>query len=235
MSRTRRIVGLTSTVALLLVIGLPLAGRQAASPVGTLTLTIKGSTPYARPAPAPVHAALLVVTPVWEDTKAVTEVGSKEASGQPLFLSELAVALSGHAIDCTTVFTSAAPTGDQDFLIVAGKAEAYLPAKGWQTTVVGKVFTTESTNSQLAVDRFSVDVHSAAPRKKFSKDGVRGADGRLVLVQEAGNWKADFALKSGDVTAEGTLPLTFCPIASRKKPAMPLLTENRLIAAARAF
>jgi hypothetical protein len=143
--------------------------------------------------------------------------------------------LSGHAMSCDTVFSSLAPTGDQGFLVVAGKAEAYLPVKGWQTTTVGKVFLTESTKAQFVVDRFSLDALGAGLKKKFSKDNLRGNDGRLVLNQDGSNWKADFMVKSDDFTAEGQLPLTACPITSRKKPAMPLLGEPRLLSIAKAF
>lgn len=236
MSKPRLLVSLTVLLACPSVFS-PVVARQASAPAA-LTLSIKGSTAYATPAPAQLQTALLIVTPVWEDINMVTQVGSKEASGQPLFVSELAVVLAGRAMDCTTIFSAAPPAGDQEVLVVAGKAEAYLPAKGWQTTSVGKVFTSQDESQktiQLPIDRFSVDVQGAGLKKKFSKDNVRGNDGRFVLTQDAGNWKVDFAVKSGDVTAEGQVALTACPITSRKKPNQPLLSENRLLAVARSF
>lgn len=233
MSSPRRAFASIVGVVSLLSFSLPLAGRQDAS----LTLMVKGSTTYAKAAPVPLKTALLVVTPAWEDVKAVTEVGGKEASGQPLFLSELAVVLSNRAYDCATIFGAPAPTGD-DFLIAAGKAEAYLPAKGWQTTTVGKVFlaANDASAANLTVDRYSVDAQGGGLKKKMSKDGVRGNDGKLVLTQTTGNWKADFALKSDDVTAEGQIPLIACPVTSRQKAkGAPLLGENRLLNVARSF
>src|SRR5579872_4269410 len=74
-----------------LTIGTVVSGRQAGS---TITLSVKGSPAFTKPSPAPVAAALLVVTPSWDDIKVVTQVGGQEASGQPLFLTDLAVVLA---------------------------------------------------------------------------------------------------------------------------------------------
>jgi hypothetical protein len=235
------VFALTLSLVCLVLMNDPLAAGQSGAPAApALTLSIKGSPVYATAAPVPLQAALLVVTPVWEDIEAVTEVGGQEASGQPLFLSDLTVVLGNRAMDCDSVFGAAPPAEQQDFLIVVGKTEAYLPAKGWQTTSVGAVFMTEGAEATapttLTLDRFSFDVMSAAPKKKFSKDNVRGNDGRLVLSQQAGTWRADVAFRTGDVTAEGQVPLTACPVVSRKKAAAaPLLGENRLRTAGRNF
>jgi hypothetical protein len=233
----RRVVASSSVVVSLVSAAPLLFGQGTPSPGPVLTLTVKNSAAFGKANPVPLKTALLVVTPAWEDIKAVTEVGGQEASGQPLFLSELAVVLSNRALDCATVFGAPAPTGD-DFMIVAGKAEPYLPAKGWQTTSVGKVFLTtgEGSSADLAIDRFSADVLGAGLKKKVSKDGLKGNDGRLVLAQKAGSWTADFALKADDVNAEGRIPLTACSVTSRKKSAgAPLLGENRLLNVARQF
>ena len=218
----------------------PLAAGQAGAPdAPTLTLSIKGSPVYGTAAPVPLQTALLVVTPVWEDIQALTEVGGQEASGQPLFLSDLAIVLGNRAMDCDSVFQAKPPADQRDFLVVVGKAEAYLPAKGWQTTSVGSVFMTEAeavAPTTLTLDRFSYDVTSAVPKKRFSRDNVRGNDGQLELSQQGGSWRARVAFRTGDVVAEGQVPLTACPIASRQKAAgMPLLGENRLRTAGRNF
>src|SRR4029453_11485668 len=96
----------------------------------TLTVSIKGSAAYAQPTPVPLQAALLVVTPAWEDVSAKSPLGGKEAAGQMLFLSDLAVVLSNKALDCTTVFTARQAAADQDLVIVGGKAEAYTGRRG---------------------------------------------------------------------------------------------------------
>ena len=115
MSRQLCVSGLTILLLLPSVSG-RLVAEQAATPsAATLTLSIKGSTTYAKPAPVPLRTALLIVTPVWEDIKAVTEVGGREASGQPLFLSELAVVFGNRAMDCTSVFAATPPTTEPDF------------------------------------------------------------------------------------------------------------------------
>jgi hypothetical protein len=220
-------------VLVCLTIGTVVSGRQAGS---TITLSVKGSPAFTKPSPAPVAAALLVVTPSWDDVKVVTQVGGQEASGQPLFLTDLAVVLASKPLDCAAAFKAPAPSGD-DFLIVLGKAEAYLPAKGWQTTSIGKTFMADSSsNLHYAVDKFSVDAQQGSLKKKISKDGLKGNDGRLVLDSAAGAWNVDFAVKADDVTAEGKLPLTLCSIGSRKKAeSTPLLGENRLMNAWRSF
>jgi hypothetical protein len=242
MPRQVRASGLAVVAVILCSVSAPFVGAETAErAASTLTLSIKGSNLYAKPTPVPLQAALLVVTPVWEDVKAVTELGGQEASGQPLFVSELAVVLGNRPMDCTSVFTAGAPSSEQDFLVVAGKGEAYLPAKGWQSTSVGKAFTATSADStkpiHFPVDRFSVDIQNSAIKKKTaSKENVRGNDGRLVLDQNAGEWRVDFAVRMDDAVAEGQMPLTLCPIASRKKSAgMPLVGEKRLLDAARSF
>jgi hypothetical protein len=206
---------------------------------GSVTVTVKGSTAFAAPTPVAIKSALLVVTPSWDDVEAKTQVGGREASGQPLALADLAVVLSTQALDCATVFKRAPSTTETDVTIVAGKAEAFLPAKGWQTTTVGKVFmAAEMAAVHLVLDRFSADVHTAALKKKtVSKDGLRGNDGRLVLDQEAGKWRVDVMARIEDAVIEGKASLTSCPIASRTKSAAgaPLLAERRLLDAARNF
>jgi hypothetical protein len=241
MSRQFPMTGPTCAALTLLFLSAHETPPVSASAASTLTLSIKGSTAYAKPTPVPIQTALLVVTPVWEDIKAVTEVGGQEASGQPLFLSELAVVFGNRPTDCASVFAATPPSTEQDFLVVAGKAEAYLPAKGWQSTSVGKVLTSAAADAtkatRLALDRFSVDAQSPALKKKMvSKDGVRGNDGHLVLEQNAGGWTVDFAAHVDDVVAEGQVMLTACPIAARKKAAGgPLLGERRLLEIARNF
>ena len=46
--------------------------------------------------------------------------------------------LSNKDLDCTTVFGPRTLSADADFVIVAGKAEAYLPAQGYHPTPLGK-------------------------------------------------------------------------------------------------
>ena len=217
--------------------GSAVSAQAAAAPV--LTLSIKGSSLYAKPASVPIQTALLIVTPAWEDVEAKTEVGGQEASGQLLLLSDLALVLGNRPMDCASIFTAPAPAANPDFIVVVGKAEAYLPAKGWQTTSIGRIFMAESgetTSAKLALDRFSMDVQSFSPKKKFSKDGIRASDGRLVLEQQAGAWRADLAYHSGDVVVEGQVPVSACPVTSRKKASgQPLLGERRLLDAARNF
>lgn len=212
----------------------PVAGQSDA----TLTMSVKGSTAFASPTPVPLKSALLVVTASWDDVIAKTEVGGREASGQPLVMSELAVVLSTQALECANVFARTRSDADTDVTVIAGKSEAYLPEKGWQTTVVGKVFMAPEIGTlQLALDRFSADIHTAALKKKtVSKDNLRGNDGRLVLSHDAGTWRADLAAKIDDAVVEAKGTLTACPVASRQKSAgQPLLLERRLLDAARNF
>jgi hypothetical protein len=70
-------------------------------------------------------------------------------------------------------------------------------------------------------------------KQSLSKDNLRGNDGRLILEQTGGHWTADFALHAGDVSAEGKVPVTLCPIGARKQAAgAPLLGLKRLNALA---
>jgi hypothetical protein len=212
------------------------AGQAPAS--ATLTVSIKGSTAYAQPTPVPLQTALLVVTPAWEDLSAKSPLGGKEAAGQPLFLSDLAVVLSNKALDCTTVFTARQAAADQDLVIVVGKAEAYTGAQGYHGTTIGKVIVDTSGGAvSLPLDRFSADAQfTAQKRKSVSKDNLRGNDGRLNLQRTADGWIADVLLKADELSAEGKIPLTACGMASRKKASTaPLLGEKRLLAAAERY
>ena len=211
-----------------------LAARQAP----TLTVSIKGSTAYAQPTPVPAATALLVVTPSWDDIVAKSPVGGREAGNQPLALADLAVVLSNKELDCTSVFGPRTFAVDADFLIVAGKAEAYLPAQGYHTTPIGKVVVdTSGGAATLNVDRFSLDASfTVQKRKSVSKENLRGNDGRLVLQRTGTDWTADFMVKADELSAEGKLPLKWCGLSSRKKAAgAPLLGERRLLTAAERF
>jgi len=228
-----RVVG---SLILLLASGALVAGQAPAS--ATLTVSIKGSTAYAQPTPVPLQAALLVVTPAWEDLSAKSPLGGKEAAGQLLFLSDLAVVLSNKAMDCTTVFTARQAAADQDVVIVMGKAEAYTGPQGYHGTTIGKVIVDTSGGAvSLPLDRFSADAQfTAQKRKSVSKDNLRGNDGRLTLQRSADGWMADVLLKADELSAEGKIPLTACGIASRKKASTaPLLGEKRLLAAAERY
>jgi hypothetical protein len=208
------------------------AALLVAQDTGTLTVSVKGSSAYAQPTPVPVKTALLVVTPHWEDINAVTPTGGREASGQPLFLSDLVVAFSNLELDCAAVF-KAKLTAPTDFLIAAGKAEAYIPSNGWQSTAMGKLMTDNAGARTINVDRFSVDAQYMVSKKKMSsKDGLHGADGHLVLTEKDGAWTADFAVKADELTAEGKIPVKSCGIVSRRKEELPpLLGERRLLTA----
>jgi hypothetical protein len=209
----------------------PVLARQTA----TLTLAVKNSTAYASPTETPIPAALLVVTPSWTGTQFKTLSGGSEVPGQTLFVSELAVVLSSRAADCDSVFALGPPESDKDFLIVAGRTEAYLPRREWKSTSVGKVFASadDKTTNHLAVQSFSVSIQGAGLKKMVAKDGLGGGS-RLVLDQADGKWTADIALKADDVTAGGKLPLTACPTQNRSKNQVPpLLGERRMVDAVR--
>lgn len=209
-----------------------LVTAQAGAPA--LTLSIKGSATYAQPVTAPLQTALLVVTPAWEDIAAKTPVGGKEASGQIMFLSDLAVVLSNQAMDCTSVFAPRQVTADADFVIIAGRAEAYIAAQGYHTTPIGKVLVdTSGAAASLPIDRFSVDaLYTVQKRKSVSKDGLRGNDGRLVLDRTADGWTANVSLHVDELVAEGKIPLKSCGLVTRKKATVaPLLGERRLTSA----
>jgi hypothetical protein len=205
---------------------------RAQAPAPTLTVSIKGSTTYAQPTPVPLETALLVVTPVWEDIAAKTPVNGREASGQPLFLSDLAIVLSNRSMDCESVFGPRQVSAAPEFIVVAGKVEAYIAQQGWQSTGVGKVLASSSgTYPPIAVDAFSADVQFTAQRRKsVSRDNLRGNNGRLVLLWSDNVWTADFMVRADELTAEGKLPLRACGIAARqKKTTAPLLGERRLL------
>ena len=205
----------------------------AQAPPPTLTLSIKGSAAYAQPAPVPVKTALLVITPHWADINAVTPTGGREASGQALFLSDLVVVFSNLDMDCSAVFKGKV-ADPKDFIIAAGKAEAYIPVNGWQSTMIGKALSDSASERSLTLDRLSVDAQLTAQKKKTSsKDGLRGSDGRLVLTQKEATWTADFMVKADELTAEGKLPVTSCGITPRRLEELtPLLQERRLLTAA---
>ena len=216
--------------------GASLLARQAATPAAAaLTLSIKGSAPYAKPAPVPLPTALLVVTPVWEDVAAqVTSAGGNTAVGTVLFVSDFAVVLSNTAMDCTTVFATHPTASPQDFLIAAGQVLAYEPAKGWQSTSIGKLFVDiEKTPARNPIDKLSVEAQYTVQKKKvLSKDNVKGNTGHLILEQNAGKWAADFAFQADEISAEGKIPLTLCPVVTRKQAAgAPLLGMHRIHAA----
>jgi hypothetical protein len=218
--------------------GAALVARQAAPAGGTaLTLSIKGSTVYAKPEPVPLQTALLVVTAVWEDiTLKVSVNGSRQtAADTPLFGSDMVVVFSNRAADCSTVFQAPASSSDRDFMIAAGQVVLYEPAKGWPSTPIGKIFADpEKTPARSVIDKFSVEAQYTAQKKQsLSKDGVRGNDGKLILEKTGGHWTADFALHVGDLSAEGSVPVTLCPIGARKRAAgAPLLGLKRLNALA---
>ena len=203
----------------------------------TLTVSAKNSPVYAQPTPVPVQSALLVVTPFWGGVAYKTPTGGRELPNQTLFMSELAVVLSTRQADCATVFALAPPESDRDFLIVAGKTEAYLPRHEWKSTSVGKVFSDPGRQKvRFPVERFSVTIQGAWLKKKsVVKDGLSGSS-RLVLDQNNGQWTVDLALKADDVTAEGTLPLKACEIEKRSKDDVaPLLGDARMTSAMRSF
>jgi hypothetical protein len=212
-----------------------LLARQAA----TLTLSVKNSPVYASPTPAPVQSALFMVTPAWRGTDFKTIAGGREVPGQTLFVGELAVVLSSRPADCDTVFALGPPEADKDFLIVAGKSEAYLPRREWKSTAVGKVFglTPEETKTRLALEGFSVTIHGGGLKKKVvNKDGLGGSSQQLVLSQADGKWTVNISFKADDVVANGTLPVTACPTVERSKNELPpLLGANRLQDAARSY
>jgi hypothetical protein len=221
--------------ALLCLIDAPvLLALQAA----TLTLSVKNSPAYASPTPAPVQSALLIVTPAWRGTDFKTIAGGREVPGQTLFVGELAVVLSSRPADCDSVFALGPPEADKDFLIVAGKAEAYLPRREWKSTAAGKVFglTPDETKTRLALDGFSVTIQGGGLKKKVvTKDGLGGSS-RLALEQADGKWTVNISLKADDVLANGTLPVTACPTVERSKNEVPpLLGANRLLDAARSY
>jgi hypothetical protein len=225
-------------LSLLLVLpsALPVAG-QSAPAVPTLTVSIKGSAAYAQPTPVPLQTALLVITPAWTDITAKSPVNGREAAGQLLFLSELAVVLSNKAMDCATVFSSRQVATDQEFVIVAGRAEAYLASRGYHDTPIGKMVVDASDAVTLPVDRFSASVQfTARNRKSASKDNLRGDNGRLVLQRDNAAWTGDFMARADELVAEGKIPLTLCAIQERQKAAgAPLLGENRLLRVAENF
>jgi hypothetical protein len=208
----------------------PVTGQGAAS-APTLTVTIKGSAAYAQPTPVPLQTALLVITPVWSDITAKSPVTGREAGGQLLFLSDLAVVLSNKTMDCTTVFSSRQVATDQEFVIVAGHGEAYTGPQGYNNTTIGKGIVDASNVVTLPVDRFSADAQfTVQKRKSSSKDNLRGNNGRLVLQRDNGAWTADFMVRADELVAEGKIPLTACPVVERKKAAgAPLLGEKRLM------
>ena len=208
----------------------PVTGQGAAS-APTLTVTIKGSAAYAQPTPVPLQTALLVITPVWSDISAKSPTTGREAGGQLLFLSDLAVVLSNKAMDCTTVFSSRQVATDQEFVIVAGHAEAYTGPQGYQNTSIGKVVVDTSSVVTLPVDRFSVDAQfTVQKRKSSSKDNLRGSNGRLVLQRDNGAWTGDVMVRADELVAEGKMSLTPCAVVERKKAAgAPLLGEKRLM------
>jgi hypothetical protein len=231
MSRQRRISAIGGIS--FAITALAAAGVLAQNAPATLTVTIKGSSTYAQPTPVPVKTALLIVTPHWEDVTAVTPTGGREASGQPLFMSDLVVAISNMEMDCAAAFKPKL-SSPADFFIAAGKAEAYIPSNGWQSTSLGKLLTGDAAERTIEVDRFSMDAQFTASKKKMvSKDGVHGSDGHLTITQKENEWTVDFMVKADDLTAEGTLPLTSCGITSRRKAEWPpLLQERRLLTAA---
>jgi hypothetical protein len=115
-SGTTTHVRVVSMAMVLLLAGGAVMARQAAPAGGgaALTLSIKGSTAYAKPEPVPLQTALLVVTPVWEDVPLkVSVTGSRQTTaGTLLFGSDLAVVFSNRAADCSTVFAAPAPASD---------------------------------------------------------------------------------------------------------------------------
>jgi hypothetical protein len=228
-----------SAAALALAAHVSLLGASAlpARQAPTLTLSVKNSPVYASPTPAPVPAALLIVTPAWRGTDFKTIAGGREVPGQTLFVSELAVVLSSRPADCDTVFALGPPEADKDFLIVAGKAEAYLPRREWKSTASGKVFglTPDTMKDRLAVDAFSATIQGGGLKKAVGKDGLRGGS-TLLLTQADGKWTVNLSLKADDVVATGTLPVTACPTVERSKNELPpLLGANRLLDAARNY
>jgi hypothetical protein len=155
-----------------------------------------------------------------------------------LFVSDLVVVLSNKEFDCTTVFGPRPMTTDQDFLIVAGRAEAYLPAQGYHLTSIGKVIVdTTGAAATMPIDRFSLDAtYTAQKRKSISKENLRGNDAKLVLQRGADGWSAEVLLRQDELMAEGKIPLKSCGLSTRKKAGgAPLLGEKRLTAAAERF
>jgi hypothetical protein len=187
----------------------------------------------------PLQTALLVITPAWSDITAKSPLGGREAAGQLLLLSDLAVVLSNKAMDCTSVFTAARQVAtDQEFVIVAGRAEAYTGPQGYHNTTIGKVVVdTSGAAVKLPVDRFSVDAqYTAQKRRSTSRDNVRGNDGRLILQRDSGVWTGDIMVRADELLAEGKITLTPCSITERKKAAgAPLLGEKRLLRVAESY
>jgi hypothetical protein len=212
--------------------------QNAASPMA-MTVTVKGSAAYAQPTAVPLQTALLVVTPAWTDIVAKSQVGGREAAGQLLFLSEVAVVLSNRALECATVFAPRRTETPAEFVIVAGRADAYLPAQGYHTTAVGKVIVdTTGSDGSLPLDRFSADATFTTQKPKTSsKENLRGNNGRLVLQRTGGAWSVDVMVRADELTAEGKGPLTMCPVSERQKASAgdPLMAERRLLLAAERF
>jgi len=196
----------------------------------TLTISIKGSSVYAQPTPVVLETAVLVITPSWQGLNATTPTGGREASGQPLWVSDLVVVLSNQAFDCGAVFKATA-SKPEDFLIAAGRAEAYMPSAGWNTTPLGKAFSSmTSSDTKVAIDRFSLEAQYTAQKpKRMGKDGLRG-DSRLILEQGgASGWIADVAFKGDDLTLQGRVPVKSCGITTRSlDDTPPLLGQHRL-------
>jgi hypothetical protein len=234
--RARRIRAAQLVLVGLVVSG-PLVARQAPDAGTTLTVTIKGSPVYAQPTPVPIKTALLVITPSWQGLNATTPTGGREASGQPLWVTDVVVFLSNQEIDCAQAFKAKAPS-PSDFIIAAGRTEAYLPSAGWQNTQLGKMFADAgNAGRKVPLERFSVESQytSTKPRRS-GKDNLRGSDGRLILEQGAGGWIADIMVKVDDLSAEGKVPVKSCGVTMRTlEETPPLLGEHRLQSSADRF
>ena len=215
--------------------GRAILSAQAPDAAPTLTISVKGSPVYAQPTPVALKTAALVITPSWQGLNATTPTGGREASGQPLWVSDVVVFLSNQEFDCGAVFKATAPK-PEDFLIAAGRAEAYMPSAGWNNTPLGKAFSSMASNeTKVPVDRFSLEAqYSAAKAKRMGKDGLRG-ESHLVLEQGGGSggWIADIAIKADDLVLQGRIPVKSCGITTRNLGDMqPLLGQHRLQSAA---
>ena len=218
-----RHIGGTTLVLLLFGCASAMAQAPASSSTQTLKLFIKGSTAYANPAQVPVQTALLIVTPKWEGLEGASFDRTR------LFVADLSVVLSDRTFDCTTAFSVRPPGSDSEFLIVAGRIEAFAQSQDWQTTSFGKAFAdTTASSVRLALDKFSVDVqHLALKKKLFSKDNVQARDGQLVLERDEHGWTAALAIRADQVVAEGRIPLTLCPVVVRQTAVLKAKEEDR--------
>lgn len=190
---------------------------QAAAPLGaapaspTIKLFIKGSARYATPADAPVASALLIPTSKWENMVGTNPQGIKMSSG------DIVIVLSSRTLDCTSVFQRHDRIPDSDFDIAAGQVVIYPATDDFQSTAIGRLLAdTSAAEGRVEFDPFGIDMFASAKRV-YSKDKVKRGEAQVVLTRDASGWKAQVTVRDSRVTVDGTVPLTFCPVAIRTK------------------